>query len=205
MIPTFTPMPLVRARQPFDHPEWEFELKYDGFRALAFVNGGGTKLVSRRGLDYRRFEDLRSEINADDVVLDGENVRLDSEGRPIFIDLMRRRGPFVFVAFDCLALNGRDVRRLPLLESPISGTYTRAQLSPFMSRVMELCGGTFRESVVDVVANDHCGLVLAKHEFERKGKKCAYGTAHIYRIEDGKLAEFREYPEDLYGYDEAWS
>jgi bifunctional non-homologous end joining protein LigD len=82
-------MPLVRARQPFDHPDWIFELKYDGFRALAFVNGGGTKLVSRRGLSYRRFDDLRSEIslelNADDAVLDGEIAKLDSDGRPIFM------------------------------------------------------------------------------------------------------------------------
>jgi bifunctional non-homologous end joining protein LigD len=76
-------MPLVRAREPFDHPDWVFELKYDGFRALAFVNGGGTKLVSRRGLEYRRFDDLRSEIslvlNADDAVLDGEIVKLDAK------------------------------------------------------------------------------------------------------------------------------
>jgi bifunctional non-homologous end joining protein LigD len=113
-------MPLTRAQAPFDHPDWVFELKYDGYRAIAFANGGGTKLVSRRGLEYRRFEDLRSEIslelNADDAVLDGEIVKLDPQGRPIFIDLMRRRGPFVFVAFDCLAVNGRDVRRLPLLD-----------------------------------------------------------------------------------------
>jgi bifunctional non-homologous end joining protein LigD len=121
VIPPFKPMSPVRAQAPFDHPDWVFELKYDGFRGIAFVNGGGTKLVSRRGLEYRRFEDLRSEIslelNADDAVLDGEIVTLDSEGRPIFIaDLMRRRGPFAFVAFDCLAVKGRDVRRLPLLE-----------------------------------------------------------------------------------------
>jgi hypothetical protein len=58
-------MPLLRAREPFDDPEWIFELKYDGFRALAFVNGGGTRLVSRRGLEYCRFDDLRSEISLD--------------------------------------------------------------------------------------------------------------------------------------------
>jgi bifunctional non-homologous end joining protein LigD len=113
-------MPLERRHQPFDHPEWVFELKYDGFRALALVNGGGTKLISRRALEYRRFDDLRSEIaleaNADNAVLDGEIVKLDREGRPIFIDLMKRRGPFSFVAFDLLAMNSRDVRQLPLLE-----------------------------------------------------------------------------------------
>jgi ketosteroid isomerase-like protein len=90
--------------------------------------------------------------------------------------------------------------------NPVSGTYTRAQfLNPFISRVMELCNGTFRETVLDVAANDHRGLVLAEHEFERKGKRYVYRTAHIYRIEEGKLAEFREYPEDVYVFDEAWS
>jgi 8-oxo-dGTP pyrophosphatase MutT (NUDIX family) len=55
------------------------EPKYDGFRALGFVTGGGTKLVPRRGLEYRRFDDLRYElaleVNADDAVFDGEIVK----------------------------------------------------------------------------------------------------------------------------------
>jgi bifunctional non-homologous end joining protein LigD len=112
-------MPLERVRHAFDHPDWLFELKYDGFRALAYVDGGGTKLVSRRGLGYRQFADLPSElsleVNADDAVLDGEIVKLDASGRSIFIDLMRRHGPFAFVAFDVLALNGTDMRKLPLI------------------------------------------------------------------------------------------
>jgi bifunctional non-homologous end joining protein LigD len=49
-------------------------------------------------------------------VLDGEIVKLEESGRPIFIDLMKRRGPFAFVAFDVLAVNGRDVRKVPLVE-----------------------------------------------------------------------------------------
>jgi bifunctional non-homologous end joining protein LigD len=55
-------------------------------------------------------------VNGDDAVLDGEIVKLDDTGRPIFLDLMRRRGPFCFVAFDLLAVNGRDVRKLPLID-----------------------------------------------------------------------------------------
>jgi ATP-dependent DNA ligase len=66
---------------------------------------------------YRQFADLCSEVslnlNADDAVLDGEIVKLDESRRPIFIDLMRRRGPFCFVAFDLLVVNGRDVRQSP--------------------------------------------------------------------------------------------
>jgi ATP-dependent DNA ligase len=62
------------------------ELKYDAFRALAYVDGGGSKLVSRRNLVYRRFKDLAShlslEVNAYDAVLDGEIVKLDNSGRP---------------------------------------------------------------------------------------------------------------------------
>jgi bifunctional non-homologous end joining protein LigD len=84
------------------------------------MNGGGAELFSRRDLHYRQFADLCSEIslvlNADDAVLDGEIVKLDESGRPIFVDLMRRSGRFQFVAFDVLALNGKDVRKLPLVE-----------------------------------------------------------------------------------------
>ena len=118
--PRFKPMPLEQVRHAFDHPEWLFELKYDGFRALAYVNGGVTQLVSRRGLGYPQFPDLAAELslelNADEAVLDGEIVKLDASGRSIFIDLVRRRGPFAFVAFDVLALNGTDVRKLPLVK-----------------------------------------------------------------------------------------
>jgi len=46
----------------------------------------------------------------------------------------------------------------------------------------------------NVVANDHRGLVLAEHEFQRKGRTHVYRTAHVYRIEESRLAEFREYP-----------
>lgn len=86
-----------------------------------------------------------------------------------------------------------------------AGTFTREQfVSPFISNVIELTNGTFRETVNDVVANDTRGVVLATHEFERNGKKFKYDTAHIYRIKDGKLDAFEEYPADQYYFDEAW-
>ena len=117
-LPELTPMPLARRRDPFDDERWLFELKYDGFRALAYVLGGKPKLVSRKGRTYNRFDDLceelELEVNADAAVLDGEIVCLDENGRPRFHDLMRRRGRAVFVAFDVLWLNGLDVRKQPL-------------------------------------------------------------------------------------------
>jgi ketosteroid isomerase-like protein len=89
--------------------------------------------------------------------------------------------------------------------SPVSGRYTRAQfVTPFISRVIELTAGSFSEVVLDVVANDRRAVVFLDHRFERAGEKRGYRTAHHYLLEDGKLAEFREAPEDLYAFDQAW-
>jgi ketosteroid isomerase-like protein len=90
--------------------------------------------------------------------------------------------------------------------SVVAGTFDREQfLSDMIPRVMEASGGTFRETVLDVVANETRGVVLARHEFERNGRSHAYNTAHVYRIEGGRLASFMEYPEDMYAFDAAWS
>src|SRR6188474_3162079 len=56
-------MPLGQRHEPFDHRDWFFELKYDGFRALAYIDGGGARLVSKRNVIYRRFADLASHLS----------------------------------------------------------------------------------------------------------------------------------------------
>jgi ATP-dependent DNA ligase len=48
-------MPLASLHAPFDHPDWIFELKYDGCRALAYVDSGECRLVSRRAIVYKSF------------------------------------------------------------------------------------------------------------------------------------------------------
>jgi bifunctional non-homologous end joining protein LigD len=112
-------MMLTRLREPFNHPEWVYEIKFDGFRALAYLNGD-CKLVSRTGHIYKRFTDLSDSIadalRGNTAVLDGEIVCLDAEGKSQFYSLMFRRGPARFYAFDILELNGRDFRSLPLLK-----------------------------------------------------------------------------------------
>jgi bifunctional non-homologous end joining protein LigD len=99
---------LTLLRQPFDHPDYLFELKHDGFRALAYISEGRCELVSRR--------DRLAGLKVKDAVIDGELVCLDSEGRSIFNELLFRRGLPIFYAFDILYLNGRDLRQLPLIE-----------------------------------------------------------------------------------------
>ena len=99
------PMPLLKRVLPFDHPDWIFELKYDGFRALAVLRNGGAQLISRNGHPFASFADLGKQIAAvlprvTDTVLDGEIVCVDSSGRPQFEDLLFHRGDPCFFAFD---------------------------------------------------------------------------------------------------------
>jgi ATP-dependent DNA ligase len=91
----FTPAQLVRIPEPFDDPGYLFELKMDGFRALAEISDRRVQLISRRGNTYKSFASLCASIRAEvqcEAVLDGEIVCLDAEGRPQFYELLRHRG-----------------------------------------------------------------------------------------------------------------
>jgi bifunctional non-homologous end joining protein LigD len=104
----------------FDHSDWIFELKLDGFRALAHFENGKGELVSRNGNALASFRNLAAELAAafkgETGILDGEIVSLDANGYPQFEDLMFRRGELFFVAFDALYLDGEDLRGSPLIE-----------------------------------------------------------------------------------------
>jgi len=109
-------MPLARFDVPFEHPDWIFEPKMDGFRAVAYVEGGTCRLVSRNWNAFKTFEPLATaiaqELAGRSAILDGEIVHPGPDGRPMFYELMRRRGPFCFYAFDLLWLDGIDLRPL---------------------------------------------------------------------------------------------
>jgi bifunctional non-homologous end joining protein LigD len=110
---------LTLVRQPFDHPDFLFELKHDGFRALAYISEGQCELISRRRNSYKSFRELRSHLaglKVRNAVIDGELVCLDSEGRSVFDELLLRKGCPIFYAFDLLYLNDRDLRQLSLIE-----------------------------------------------------------------------------------------
>jgi ATP-dependent DNA ligase len=107
-------MPLKRHKDPFSHSDWLFELKHDGFRALALVENGICRLVSRNGNAFGSFNVLCSsisgELNCRNAVLDGEIVCLDEQGRSQFDELLFRRGEPRFYAFDLLWCEGKDIR-----------------------------------------------------------------------------------------------
>jgi len=113
-------MVLTRFGKPFSDPDWLFEVKHDGFRALAYVVEGHCHLVSRRNYVYKSFgtvcESIGTDLQVEDAVLDGEIVCLDQNGHSQFNRLMYRRGDPYFYAFDLLWLNGEDLREWTLLD-----------------------------------------------------------------------------------------
>src|SRR5512139_3293263 len=97
-MPVITPLPLERAAEPFDHAEWLFEAKYDGFRALAYVSRGTVKLISRKGIVYKAFGDLCAAIadatRCRSAILDGEIICCDEDGRAPYA-VLNGRSPWV--------------------------------------------------------------------------------------------------------------
>lgn len=86
----------------------------------------------------------------------------------------------------------------------VSGTYTRAEFPGWIGQVMERCGGTFREDVLDVFANEEHGVLLLFHSFERDGQRREYQTAHLVELRDGRIARWTEHPGSMREFEEAW-
>ena len=121
MLPrNLRPIRLSRRLEPFNSDQFIFELKIDGFPALAHFESGEGQLISRNGNVFRGFVDLAAwiaeDVHVESAVLDGEITCVDDAGRPVFRDLLFRRRQCVFIAFDLLYLNGKDLRTLPLIE-----------------------------------------------------------------------------------------
>jgi bifunctional non-homologous end joining protein LigD len=119
VLPSITVAKLARSLAAFNHPDWLFELKHDGFRALAYIEDGKCQLVSRHRNTYKSFETLASDLSrlqVKNAILDGEIICLDSEGRSQFKDLLYRKGRAILFAFDLLWLNGTDFRHTPLID-----------------------------------------------------------------------------------------
>jgi bifunctional non-homologous end joining protein LigD len=95
-------------------------VKFDGFRALAHVNGHHCQLVSRNGHRFKSWpylaEDIAHAVRAHSAVLDGEIVCLGADGCSRFRDLLFRRVWPYFLAFDALSIDREDLRALPLVE-----------------------------------------------------------------------------------------
>src|SRR5213075_2106034 len=103
--------------------DWEFEIKWDGYRIVATVAGGEAELRTRKDQDYtQRFENVAKELakalKTPDCVVDGEVCALDEEGRPSFSAMQQAKPgtPIVYYVFDLLEVEGEPLIDLPLSE-----------------------------------------------------------------------------------------
>jgi bifunctional non-homologous end joining protein LigD len=116
------PMLATPVTKPFDHPDWIFEVKWDGYRAVAEVRDGGVSLYSRNGISFdKKYFPIAESLRkfGFDAVLDGEIVVVDDQGRPDFQALQHYQdsgsGHLLYYVFDLLHFRGHDLTGLPLL------------------------------------------------------------------------------------------
>jgi ATP-dependent DNA ligase len=128
-LPSFVePMKAKLASVP-SSGDWIYEIKFDGWRALALKGGNQVRLFSRNSKDLgAKFPEIMvsiAELNAHDAIIDGEIVALDEKGRSSFQllqahDMGPERPPIFFYAFDLLRLNGKDLKNRPLEERKLT-------------------------------------------------------------------------------------
>mgnify|MGYP001393650359 FL=1 len=111
------PMKAAIGTLPSDDDTWAYEIKWDGYRTLAFVDGGQTRLQSSNLLDvtakYPELAELAGSVNAKSAIIDGELVVLDAEGRPSFELMQQHATQVAYYAFDVLSVDGHDTIGLP--------------------------------------------------------------------------------------------
>ncbi|MBY0358243.1 MAG: DNA ligase D [Candidatus Obscuribacterales bacterium] len=122
----FAPMLAKLVKTPFTKPDWIFEPKLDGIRALSYIQNGKANMLSRRGLNLNhRYPAINQELADMDerLILDGEIVALDAEGKPSFQLLQQhdelsataaKKVQIIYYVFDILYYKDRDLRGLSL-------------------------------------------------------------------------------------------
>jgi bifunctional non-homologous end joining protein LigD len=115
-----SPMLATRVAEPFHRPGWVYEEKYDGYRLLAYKDGDRVTLLSRNQKDRSQsFADIAravAKLPAKSACLDGEAVAFDKALVSRFQLLQQGTAPTVYAVFDCLWVDGRDLRPAPLPE-----------------------------------------------------------------------------------------
>ena len=116
------PLMPTLVEKPPEGGDWIHEVKFDGYRSQMIIDEDGTRIYTRRGLDWTsKYRDLVAaspELGAESAIIDGEIIVLNDKGLSDFAALRSAitRWPhdLYFVAFDLLHLNGHDLRDMPL-------------------------------------------------------------------------------------------
>jgi DNA ligase D-like protein (predicted ligase) len=199
------PMLLLRTEKLPEGPDWQVELKLDGYRSLAIKSGGKIHLRSRNDNDFNaRYPGIVKALAKmpDDTVIDGEVVALDEEGRPSFNTLQNfgsAGAPLHFFIFDLLILEGRDVmsepvtkrreliekRVLPKLAEPI-------RYSPVLE-------GSLRNLISSVKAQGLEGLVAKRRDskYEPGLRTGAWQKMRVNKGQDLVIAGYTPSPKNF--------
>jgi len=190
------PMLLLRTNKLPEGTNWQYEVKLDGYRAIAFKSGGSVHLRSRNNKDFNgRYPAIVEALSAmpDETVIDGEMVAVDESGRPSFNCLQNYAGGrnrLLYYVFDVLVLSGQDLLSEALLN--------RREM--LQSRVLSRLGEPIRESstfdanladlIRSVKAQGLEGLV-AKRLDSRCEAGMRSGAWHETRINHGQGFRYR--------------
>ena len=105
-------MKATLGTMPHSQDDWAFEIKWDGYRTLAHIGGSRLRLQSSNSLDvtakYPELVDFPAHVNAQNAILDGELVVLNSAGRPSFELMQQHATDVAFYVFDVLHIDGHD-------------------------------------------------------------------------------------------------
>jgi bifunctional non-homologous end joining protein LigD len=149
------PMQCLAVAKLPEGPDWKYEIKFDGYRALGIKIHGRMQLLSRNGSDFStRYPSVVRPLSKlpDDTVIDGEIVALDETDRPSFNALQNYNHagtPLRFYVFDLLRLRGKDLRTRELLERR---ELLRAKVMPNLSGGIVLLSESLEATVAGVFA-----------------------------------------------------
>ncbi|HMJ46083.1 MAG TPA: non-homologous end-joining DNA ligase, partial [Ferruginibacter sp.] len=140
------------AGTPVDTPGWTYEVKWDGYRGIAYINNGTVEIKSRNDKSFdEKFYPVHDALKkwTTNAVVDGEIVVINEKGLPDFGDLQNWRseadGNLVFYLFDILWLEGKDLMQLPLTERRkiLRTVIPRNNTSIKLSEVFNVSGSSF--------------------------------------------------------------
>jgi len=155
---TLSPMLATLVDKPVSGGDWLYEIKWDGYRAVAFMNGNIRELKSRNDKSFNeKFYPVFRAISEWDIqaIVDGEVVALKDNGMPDFGTLQNWRseadGPLIYYVFDLVWLNGKDLRSLPLRQRrEILQKILPAQDNIHFSEAFAIPGDEFLSSVKEM-------------------------------------------------------
>jgi bifunctional non-homologous end joining protein LigD len=193
------PMLASVAEEPFDHPDWIFEVKWDGYRAIAEIRDKGVSLYSRNGISFdKKFSPVAESLRkfGFDAVLDGEIVVTDDQGRPDFEQLQHyhdtENGHLLYSVFDLIYFQGHDLTSLPLVRrkellKKILPSDPRVRFSEHIAKEGVLFYAVCREKGLEGIVAKHS---QSTYEAGRRNRQWLKVKTRV--TEEGVIAGFTE-------------